>query len=100
MSVQVVAQATIYQCLYGYDRNVTLQCRTHNQGKRDKCKGCKGPVHAITGHAIIAHWRGDGNYTLADAIKTYASYGAAERAADRLYQSDPSSNVVARFVSL
>ncbi|QGJ93855.1 hypothetical protein SEA_HANNACONDA_216 [Mycobacterium phage Hannaconda] len=100
MSTQVVAPATIYQCLYGYDRNVTVQCRTFNQGKRAKCKGCKGPVHAITGHAIIAHWRGDGNYTLADAIKTYATLSAAERAADKLYATDNSSDVVARFVSL
>ncbi|AWH14036.1 hypothetical protein SEA_HALLEY_228 [Mycobacterium phage Halley] len=98
MSTQVVAPATIYQCLYGYDCNVTVQCRTFNQGKRAKCKGCKGPVHAITGHAIIAHWRGDGNYTLADAIKTYATLSAAERAADKLYATDNSSDVVARFV--
>ncbi|WNM72765.1 hypothetical protein SEA_BOMBITAS_210 [Mycobacterium phage Bombitas] len=98
MSTQVVAPATIYQCLYGYDRNVTVQCRTFNQGKRAKCKGCKGPVHAITGHAIIAHWRGDGNYTLADAIKTYATLSAAQRAADKLHATDNSSDVVARFV--
>lgn len=89
--------ATIYQCLY---RNLahTVACRSENQGKRSKCKGCRSDIVARHGHAIIAHHRGDGNYSLSDALQTFQTMSGAERAADRLYTADNSSDVVARFV--
>jgi len=55
-------------------------------------------MRAISGHAIIAHWRGDNNYTLDDAIKVFATHKAAETAAMRLYDQDNTSDLVARFI--
>lgn len=93
--------ATIYQCLYHgpHGSAPTLQCCEYNQGKRAKCRGCGSSIRAIEGHAIIAKHRGDGNYSLADSIREYATMAAANKAADRLYQADNSSGVVARFVT-
>lgn len=91
--------ATIYQCMY---RNSGMRpygaCLEMNQGKRAKCKYCKSDIRPVMGHAILAKHRGDGNYTMADCIKEYATLAAAERAASKLYKADNRSNVVARFI--
>jgi hypothetical protein len=89
--------ATIYQCMYR-DRRMTFRCGTYNQGRRAKCVGCGSPIVALHGHAILAKHRGDGRYSMDDAIKEYATLAAAERAASKLYEADNRSNVVARFI--
>jgi hypothetical protein len=89
--------ALIYQCPHR-DRAPASPCLTFNQGKREKCRGCGARVLAIAGTPILARWRGDGAYALSDAVKTYATMGAAERAASRAYDADNRSSLVARFI--
>jgi hypothetical protein len=89
--------ATIHQCMYRGTR-MTQQCGLPDQGKRSKCKGCKSDIRAITGHAVVVEHRGDGRYTLADAVKEFATLAAAERSASSAYAADSQSSLVARFL--
>jgi len=90
--------ATIYQCAYRGNR-MTSECGSTNQGKRDRCKGCKSAIVATAGHAIIANHRGDGNYSLADAVREFATMTAADKAAAKAYEADNQSALVARFIA-
>lgn len=89
--------ATIYQCMYR-STPVTSACGSMNQGKRDKCKGCKSSVRAIEGHAVLIPWRGDSRYQLTEAVREFATMAGADRAAAKAYESDNSSELVARFL--
>jgi hypothetical protein len=90
--------STIYQCVYRQNGAPTHRCGEFNQGKRDRCKGCGASVLAHQGTHVLAHWRGDSRYTAADAVKTYASSGAADRAASKAFELDNQSDLVARWI--
>jgi hypothetical protein len=77
---------------------MTSGCWSFNQGKRARCQGCKSAIREVRGHAILTEWRGDGRYTIDDAVQEFSTYAAAERAASRAYERDNRSNLVARFV--
>jgi hypothetical protein len=89
--------AIVYQCVYR-DRQLTTGCATFDQGKRERCKGCKSTVREVHGHAILTQWRGDDRYTLDGAVKEFSTYAAAERAAMKAYEADNRSELVARFI--
>lgn len=90
--------ATIYQCAYR-SKGMTSACGASNQGKRTRCEGCKSDVVAIAGHAIIAKHRGDGNYSMDDAVREFRTMTAAYKAASKAYGADNQSALVARFIA-
>lgn len=91
--------ATIYQCTYRTSRSTEFDCGEWNVRNRSRCRGCGSDIRRIEGHAILAHWRGDANYSLSDSVKEFASMPAAEKAATRAYELDNQSNLVARFIT-
>lgn len=90
--------ATVYQCSYRHFDTPTIHCSEMNQGKRAKCKYCGSGIRAVEGHAVVIPWRGDGRYQLGDAVAEYATWSAAEKAADRAYEENNNSDLVARFI--
>jgi hypothetical protein len=97
MSGEGRSEAVVYQCVYR-DRGLTPGCAAFDQRKRARCAGCRSGVRAVRRHAVLVAWRGDGRYTLGDALATFRTYAAAEREAARLYEIDNRSDVVARFL--
>ncbi|ACE79925.1 hypothetical protein DD5_85 [Mycobacterium phage DD5] len=90
--------ATIYQCPLRLSR-VTVECVAEDQGRRAKCRGCGSALRAIEGHAVlIPHSGGSRRYNLDDAVREYATLNAARKAADRAFEENPRSNLVARFL--
>lgn len=57
----------------------------------------RNPVELEEHHGLF-HWRGDGNYRLADMVKEYKRPADADRAARRAYDADNRSDLVARTV--
>ena len=60
------------------------------------CQSCKGYLIEQTVTFALVPWRGDGHYSLADAIATYAGEKRAEAHASKLYEADQSSPYVVR----
>lgn len=91
--------ATIYQCMYRGTASPTAACGDMNQGKRPKCRGCKSTIRAIVGEAVLVHWRGDGRYTAAEAVRSFTTLLAADKAASKAYELDNESTLVSRFIT-
>lgn len=90
--------STIRQCPYRYSNAPAFRCGTFDQSPRKRCEGCASELHTVRGYAIVTPHRGDGRYSLADAVRVYASMRAADSAASRAYERDNRSTLVARFI--
>jgi hypothetical protein len=77
---------------------------TRTRHGRAYCARCGRATFPRTGTFGVFVWRGDGRYSLADALATRGSSANAQRVADGLARSNPDAGgtggYVVRFVSL
>ena len=92
--------STVRQCPYRGSNAPMFRCGAFDQSPRKRCEGCASELRTVRGYAIVAPWRGDGRYSLADAVRVYASMRAANSAASRAYERDNRSTLVARFIQV
>ncbi len=59
-------------------------CPVHQPGKpkTKKCPNCGAVWATHTGTYAVVKWRGDGRYSVEEAVATYARAGAAQRRAN------------------
>ena len=65
---------------------------------RETCPRCGGMTFVQVGTYALLPWRGDGRYRLEQAVKTYASESAADRAARAAYEASDPRGLVVRFI--
>ena len=66
---------------------------------RETCPSCGGMTFVQVGTYALLPWCGDGRYKLDQAVKTYASKSAADRAARVAYAAADPRGLVVRFIT-
>ena len=66
---------------------------------RETCPSCGGATFVQIGTYALLPWRCDGHYKLDQAVKTYASESAADRAAQLAYDAGDPRGLVVRFLA-
>ena len=85
-------------------RAACVSCTWHGipsaRKTRETCPWCGGSTFVQTGTYALIPWRGDGRYTIDQAVRTYAREGAADRAAQKHYDEGDPRELVVRFLTI